>query len=85
MSWCDDIWVDSPSLEPISDWCPTCAPHANLTQAWVMRYCDGHLPTHEGALDPVVDKPSYIAQGEADGRSGKLICDLIHRKVLSTC
>lgn len=81
--WVGDTWVDIPS-EAVMDWCPACPENANLTQLWVMRYCEAHVPDRSGLVDNVVDSPSYIAQGEADGRSGKLICDLIHRGVLST-
>lgn len=77
-----DTWIETPLVNVI-DWCPTCDPDANLTQAWVMRYCDSHLSDRTGTADRVADPTlsNYIAQGEADGRSGKLICDLIHRGV----
>ncbi len=82
--WVQGEWVDIGG-EAVQDWCPECDPDANLTQAWVMRYCDLHLPDRAGKADLVVDAtgPSYIAQGEAGGRDSKLICDLIHRGVLS--
>ena len=75
-----DAWVETPPIS-VTDWCPTCEPNANLTQAWVMRYCDAHVPGQVGTADRVVDLSGYIVQGEAGGRDGKLICDLIHRGI----
>ena len=68
--WCDEY-------VKVDDWCPTCA--NEVTEPWVMKYCDPHVAETIGQVDHIVGPPMYIVQGEAGGEAGKSLCDLIHR------
>ena len=65
-----------PSNDPvIYDWCPDCEPESETIKGpWIMKYCGFH------STGTSLEMASYyIPQGEADGVSGKIWCDLIHR------
>ena len=70
-----------PSNDPvIYDWCPDCEPESETVNSpWIMKYCGFH------SAGRVIDAVQYIPQGEADGVSGKIWCDLIHRSRREPC
>lgn len=58
-------------------WCPDCQSPTNDKYTHV-RYCDMHMPTSSGALDRIVDDPTYITRGEAGGESNRAVCAFFH-------
>jgi hypothetical protein len=81
--WNGDNYIEESVF--VFKWCPECAPEgSNIPEPWELKYCETHLAATVGESDRLVTNQTYINAGEAGGEDSRLLCNLIHRGVVST-